>query len=268
MQCATSHENACFLPVPGGQYLRGAQSSDPNAPGYDPDAFPEEGPPHRVRVDGFWIHKFEVAVTDYRACVQRGKCSVDELRTEGGFSTWTAKRGDNDPMPITGISWKGARTFCAYLGGRLPTEAEWEYAARGTSPRRYPWGDIPFCGVDSRTAGNNDEVIHHEATCPIARGPVPPSKLRGHSVFDVRGMAGSAWEWVEDWFAPYAPTPGFMKNPRGPKTGKRRVQRGGGWTAETPLDLRSTMRGALRPSARMNDVGFRCVWPARHESTP
>jgi Uncharacterized conserved protein len=135
--------HGCFKPVAGGTFLMGAQSEDPMAPGYDPAARPEEGPPHAVTVSPFWLQIGEVSAGEYRLCLHDGGCRSEAVLQEGGFATV----GDDQrlELPAVGVTWQGAVDYCTWLGGRLPTEAEWELAARGTEGRRFPWGDEPRC---------------------------------------------------------------------------------------------------------------------------
>lgn len=133
----------CFREVAGARFLRGAQSGDPQAPGFDRGARPEEGPPHEVEVSGFWIQNHPVIAEHVDACLRVGTCKPSEFLTDGGMATvGTDGKGEH---PAVGATWEGARQYCAYVGGRLPTEAEWELAARGPEARRFPWGNDPRC---------------------------------------------------------------------------------------------------------------------------
>ncbi len=248
--------SGCFLEVPAGAFLMGAQSTDPGAPGYDPRARPEEAPPHQVSLPSFWIQRQEVSTSEYQFCVQEGWCSEEAVATSGGFSNYGQQT--RRQYPINSVTWAGAVRYCAFLGARLPTEAEWEYAARGTSGRAFPWGDEPRCGVKNdhptelATDPGREETCHNEGTVPLGR-------LRGTSEAGVMGMAGSVWEWTADWYAADAYATHDAASPRGPVSGTRRVQRGGGWTSEDAFELRSAARGGLKPDDKFNDVGFRCV---------
>jgi formylglycine-generating enzyme required for sulfatase activity len=245
--------SGCFVEVKGGTFLMGAQATDAAAPGYDADAAPDEGPPHEVTVSSFWIQRNEVTASEYALCVENRWCS-EEAVTTGGFSNYgdEARR----QYPINGVTWEGARRYCEWYGSRLPTEAEWEYAARGTDGRRFPWGDKKMCGVMSASGGG--DLRNVEESCELD-GTVPMGRLRGNSAFGARGMANNVWEWVSDWYADDAYARHASKNPTGPETGERRVQRGGGWTSIDPVELRSAARGSLKPDEQVNDVGFRCV---------
>ncbi|MDP6943489.1 MAG: formylglycine-generating enzyme family protein, partial [Myxococcota bacterium] len=135
-------------------FLMGAQADSPERPGYDPEASEDEGPPHEVSLSPFWIQRLEVSIRQFRWCIVYGPCTVSQVGTGGYFgfdgeattqSLFPSKR--EDTRPINGVTWEGARTYCEWIGGRLPTEAEWEYAARGGPLQlRYPWGaEAPTC---------------------------------------------------------------------------------------------------------------------------
>lgn len=253
----------CFVYVPGGTFLMGAQASDPSKPGYDPAARPEEGPVHPVTVSPYWIQLNEVQAGYHALCVEKGVCRPDDAAT-GGF--FTAGRDDTKLHPINGVGWEGAERFCSWLGGRLPTEAEWELAARGTDGRRWPWGDFPNCGV----APVDVTALGGDANMDLERLPMSAcengstagiGRLRGKSAMGLMGMGGNVWEWVADRYAVDAYARHAAVDPRGPETGEARVQRGGGWTSVDPADLRAAARGSMKPEAQMHDVGFRCVRP-------
>jgi formylglycine-generating enzyme required for sulfatase activity len=249
--CRERTELGCFLKVPGGEFLRGAQASDPAAPGYDPDAQPDEGPPRPTRVGRFWIQLGEVTVSHYRACLRSGGCREEAAGAGGG----SLSRGGSHLAPVTGVSWFAARDYCAWLGARLPTEAEWEYAARGPEARRYPWGDAP---PDCTRASMR--LPGELGGCGIG-GPreFDFGGRAGRGWFPAVGLAGNAWEWTADWYAEDAYARATSEDLRGPPTGVRRVQRGGGWRTADPVELRSAYRAALEPELRMDDTGFRCA---------
>jgi formylglycine-generating enzyme required for sulfatase activity len=264
LRCGAGQDREdCWIRVPGGSFLMGAQATDPAAPGYDEAAQPHEGPPHQVTVSPFWIQRVEGKASAWGRCAHDGVCLDTDVIQAGGFSS--AARLRDEPRvqhPINAISWEGARRFCRYLGGRLPTEAEWELAARGVEGRRFPWGAEPYCGM-SRWRGSPDvgtELTRTQRDRCDNEGPLPVASTLGPSPFGVFGMAGNVWEWTADWYAPDAYLHHPATDPRGPAAGDRRVQRGGGWTSEDALDLRSAGRSGLQPTAQVNDVGVRCVW--------
>lgn len=259
-RCGPGPSDDCFLRVPAGPFRMGAQGAAPTAPGYDPAAEPHEGPVHVVHLDGYWIGRTEFTVSLWQRCVEERWC--DPADAAAGSALFN-QGSDRRNHPINGVTWSGAQRACAWLGGRLPTEAEWERAARGDDLRRWPWGDLPRCGVmPHRTtptgAGASVPDDQAEAECALS-GTQSTGRLRGSSPVGALGMGGNVWEWVADWYAPDAYTHHADTNPTGPAHGVARVQRGGGWTSLDPLDLRAAVRAHLRPDQRVHDVGFRCV---------
>lgn len=211
---------------------------------------PQEGPVHTVWVSNFYIDVHEVTVGEYRACVQRGACTAPaEHHSESSQINYGSSVRDNHP--INGVTWAQANTYCQSVGKRLPTEAEWEKAARGTNERRYPWGDnMPTCMVAVMNDGGAG--CGGDMTWPVG------SKPAGKSPYDIHDMAGNVNEWVADWYSDgyYSVSPG--QNPTGPNTGVFRIIRGGGFT-NTQFNLRTTFRSAADPKEGKPIIGFRCA---------
>jgi formylglycine-generating enzyme required for sulfatase activity len=150
----------CWAWIDGGEALVGAQPN-PALPGYDPAARPDEGPPTRHAVAGFWLQGTEVTVAAWRQCVADGACRSDDARAGDGLST-VDRAVDN--LPAVGVGWEGAQRYCASVGGRLPTEVEWEWAARGPTGRRFSFGDQPRCvplpaAVEARVQADVDATL-------------------------------------------------------------------------------------------------------------
>lgn len=237
-----------YVWVPPGEFLMG--SSD-----VDWLASSDEQPQHSVYLDGYWIAKTEVTVAQYRRCVEAGAC------TEPGSSDGcTYNMVGKENHPVNCVSWEQAAAYCEWAGCRLPTEAEWEKAARGTDGRIYPWGNsfdgskLNFCDINCvyphRNASANDR---YEATAPVGSFP------SGASPYGALDMAGNVWEWVADWYDRdfYAQSP--AQNPSGPENGAFRVLRGGSWDNTVRL-VRSAYRHYGSPDHRYIYIGFR---PAR-----
>ncbi|MCP4543250.1 MAG: formylglycine-generating enzyme family protein [Chloroflexi bacterium] len=215
----------------------------------------DEWPTHTVRLDGFWIDRTEVTNGRYRQCVGAGDCDPP---VESGSYTRDSYYGNDtyDDYPVVWVRWDQAADYCAWSGGRLPTEAEWEYVARGPEGLLFPWGDtfdgtlLNYCDVDC--GGVNDETVDdgYPDTAPVASFPA------GVSWCGAMDMAGNVREWVADWFEHY--TPDEQVNPAGPPLGDSRIPRGGSWY-DTPKDVRSTNRGQNTPDYTRHKVGFRCV---------
>lgn len=245
----------CYVRVPAGTFLMGAQAADPSAPAHDEHARTDEGPPHRVTLPAYRILRREVSVRTFFHCVKDGWCAEDDVADVNALRA--IPEDLSSLRPLTGLSWTGAARVCRWLGGRLPTEAEWERAARGDDGRRFPWGDDPGCGIASRTAtmAGSDMVTERCENDDVAAH----GDLRGASPLGVQGMAGNVWEWTADWYGADAYARGDVHDPRGPAVGTARVQRGGGWTSVDAWELRSAARGSLEPGRQLPDVGVRCA---------
>jgi formylglycine-generating enzyme required for sulfatase activity len=210
--------------------------------------FAAEDPAHRVRLDGFYIDRTEVTVAAYRRCVAERACDEPEHATNPDRN-WIAS--DREDHPMNAVSWFGARQFCRWRDARLPSEAEWELAARGRDGRTYPWGNELPTDRLLRWSGACGSVMCAGSTAPVGSHPA------GASPYGLQDMAGNVREWVHDWYAPYGRAP--QRNPRGPKTGEHRVHRGGGWTHQSPLSVAAVARGYAEPDATWPVLGFRCA---------
>ncbi len=218
--------------IPAGEFLMGAE-----------DGLPDVRPMRRVHLSSYWIDRYEVTNAQYRRCVEAGICSPPKDRQEF-----------DDPQrtnhPVTNVIWTQARIYCQWLGRRMPTEAEWEKAARGADGRRYPWGNgeeaiKTWLKERDLRSGNN-------GTAPV--GSVPEAA----SPYGVVDLVGNVWEWVKDWYAEdfYMMAPSH--DPQGPPRGSFRVLRGGDWS-QGLLELRATYRGWDEMTYWGPTLGFRCA---------
>jgi formylglycine-generating enzyme required for sulfatase activity len=220
--------------VPGGTFDMGSTDGDE-----------DEQPVHAVTLDGFWMDRTEVTNAQYARCVAGGACSPP---SESRSATRDSYYGDSqyDDYPVIYVNWHDADAYCGWAGGRLPTEAEWEYAARGPDGHVYPWGNEP----PTRAFLNYDQ--NREDTNEVG------SYRHGASWSGAMDMAGNVWEWVADWYASdyYAGSP--AQNPKGPEGGDRKNFRGGSWTSSESI-VRMAYRGSARSVSRYHTRGFRCV---------
>ena len=200
----------------------------------------DEAPTQQMELPEFEIDMFEVTNADFRQFVEAtGYVTEDEAR---GSSGWRGFAEGKDRHPVVKVSWNDAVAFCEWAGKRLPTEAEWEKAARGTDGRIYPWGN----DWDPTKLNGKDSGLRGTA--------VVGSFGAGASPYGVQDMAGNVWEWVVDWYKAY---PGATYQDA--FYGERfRVLRGGGWF-ETQDNTRVTNRSANVPEAANDDIGFRCA---------
>ncbi len=256
-------DNMPMILIPGSAFMMGSGENDF-------PAAPDERPQHEVTLDTFYIDQFEVSVEQYAALLNRlggyaGLCDGFDCvhpRDLAGNSSYLVEEdlGDGDiqfyaltgfaDYPINHVSWYGASFYCQAMGGRLPTEAEWEYAARGTDGRVYPWGNEP---------PNKERAVYESESfddlLPVDALP------RGVSPFGVYGMAGSMWEWVADWYDENYYTESPSENPTGPETGLAKSMRGGAWPNNVGKDrIRAANRSQLDPTFFSSTVGFRCVY--------
>jgi len=221
--------------------------------------FEVEQPVHTVALDGFWIDQTEVTNAQYQRCVEAGACD-QPLRS--GSDTRNTYYGDSDynDYPVVYINWHQADAYCKWAGARLPTEAEWEYAARGPEGRRYPWGD-EFDGTRLNLCDANckydwaDEVFDDGYGDTALVGSYPG----GASWCGALDMSGNAWEWMADWYENYPSE--RQVNPTGPSSGSLRVLRGDSADGTRSV-ARSTARHGDRPGNSYKYFGFRCVLPA------
>jgi len=198
---------------------------------------------HTVELDAFYMDVNEVTMSQFKQFVEESGYNY-----EGNWLN-VDKYSPTVDHPMVYVSWNDAVAYCEWAGKRLPTEAEWEYAARGgLSGKRYPWGD-ELTHDDANYAGTGGK--DKWGSC----APVGSFESNGYGLYD---MAGNVWEWCSDRWGKdyYATSP--VKNPKGPDTGRTRVVRGGSWGSAS-FDLRAALRGNGTPASTNNYDGFRCV---------
>jgi len=221
--------------IPSGSFLMGTTEDSEFKP-------QEEMPQHNVYLDGFWIDKVPVTIAQYKQCVASGKCFA--IVTQSIFPEYN--NPDYAEHPMTYVNWDSASIYCAWVGGQIPTEAQWEKAARGTDGRLYPWGNEP---PDASLLNFNN--IFRSTT-------IVGSFMKGASPYGVLDMAGNVREWVLDWYGDtyYKDSP--LVNPGGPDGGIKKVLKGGAWD-DPWIYVRSASRLTHVPDSPGNNRGFRCV---------
>lgn len=221
-----------MLRLPGGRFTMG--STNPRAPA-------NERPAHALTIAPFWIDRTEVTVGAYRACIEAGQCA----KPARASATCTYDAGDPD-LPVSCVHWHDADTYCHFAGKRLPSEREWEYAARGTFPTSFPWGGGPSCSNAITLV--NDQSGKSCLTRPARVGSHPG----GASVFGVMDMSGNVEEWTDDWYVE------SLGTGPAPRSGAAHVLRGGGWLSQPSLS-RTTSRNWGSALEAGPNVGFRCA---------
>jgi formylglycine-generating enzyme required for sulfatase activity len=232
--------------VPAGTFQMGSGENDP-------DASADEFPQHAVTLDAFWIDQTEVSNAQYSLCVDAAVCRKSSYSNNPAYNM--------SDHPAVGVSWGDAVDYCSWTGGRLPTEAEWEYTAKGESGSIYPWGNdfdgnsVNSCDLncdESWADGNIDDGYQESA--PVGGYP------GGASWVGAMDLAGNVWEWVWDWCGSY--TSDDQVNPNGPETGRCKIIRGGAW-ASPPAGIRTAYRiigtSEIAPDIRHPNIGFRCA---------
>ncbi len=263
------------VPIPGGRFTMGGGERI------------EENPPHLVMVPSFAIDTHEVTVERFSTFIAatQNRTEAEKWGWSGVFdiqkqdwkpvngATWKEVGGPGSKPsalndPVTHVSWNDAAAFCAYEKGRLPTEAEWEYAARGGREGEiFPWGNELRPG--GKPAANWWQGVFPSKPTRedgfLSRAPVGRFKPNGYGLYD---MIGNVWEWNADWFDAgyYSESP--VENPKGPAQGKDRVMRGGSWMCSENFcrNFRNAARSFAAPDSGLDNLGFRCAYDVAVQS--
>jgi formylglycine-generating enzyme required for sulfatase activity len=216
-----------WVPIPAGKFVMGESKRD-------------DEPRHEVHLDAFLIGRYPVTVYEYALLLEdTGRKDPEDWDKQSVFPN----------RPVANVTWFDAEAYCRWAVVRLPTEAEWERAARGAEGRRYAWGDDP---PDVELANYDKSGIGHASPIGLfPRGSTPEPE-------NIADLAGNVWEWVSDWYgARYYEQP-EKRNPMGPRSGSEKGLRGGSWYLVRAV-LRAALRIRLPPGSRGDDIGFRCA---------
>jgi formylglycine-generating enzyme required for sulfatase activity/tRNA A-37 threonylcarbamoyl transferase component Bud32 len=236
----SSKDGMVMVYMPAGEFMMGSDNGDA-----------DEKPQHTVSLDAYWIDQTEVTNSMYAKCVTDGEC---ELPTATQSSTRSNYYDDTQyaDYPVINVDWSQANAYCGWAGRQLPTEAEWEKAARSTDGRTYPWGEGIDCSLANYRGKNSENDF-----C-IGDTQVVGSYPQGASMYGALDLAGNVWEWVADWYSETYYIGAPSENPQGLASGQYRVLRGGS-LYDVSRDLRSSDRSWSIPGYRSGNVGFRCA---------
>ena len=225
--------------IPAGEFVRGRtyEWGDYNLK-WSPTAHNDDRPVRNIYVDAFYLDESEVTNEQYAAFVKATRHRAPYHWIKGQLPAGKEKH------PVVNVSWDDAAAYCTWRGKRLPTEAEWEHAARGGKEgKMYPWGDEPITRQDAH--------YQSDTTAPVC------GKTKNYS--GLCDMIGNVWEWCSDWYERTYYQSAPERNPLGPDRGLYRVLRGGSWFDEPPLFLTCSYRSWARAAERSPTVGFRCA---------
>jgi formylglycine-generating enzyme required for sulfatase activity len=226
---------SAMIKVPAGEFIRGQDNGLNN-----------EGPAKTITLDEFYIDQYEVTNHQYAQCVQSAQCANPRLANIKSFAEYYAQLPSH---PVVGVSWNDAQDYCEFMGKRLPTEAEWEKAARGTDGRLYPWG-------------NNEPTVQLANVAPFSRGLTQVGSFPdGVSPYDLFDMSGNVREWVADWYTDFYYQDSPSKNPSGPGQMTTKAVRGGAYNEANFREVSTVRRKGYRPDPTVYDpgMGFRCA---------
>jgi formylglycine-generating enzyme required for sulfatase activity len=256
--------------VPGGDFLMGSDETQVDDAialcnqHYSPCNrwyYQREAPRHPVSLDGFWFDQTEVSNARYRLCVQAGVCPAPAECKKGQPTFDDPAKADH---PVVCVDWEDAQAYCQWVGGRLPTEAQWEYAFRGRAGSLFSWGDefdgsrLNYCDANCSQPHADDRFDDgYPRTAPVGSYP------SGASWSGAYNMGGNVSEWVADWFGEYSPD--ALSNPSGPESGGDKMLKGCSWFSN-PAYCRGAARPSVSPATRFDYLGFRCAMPVEKKT--
>lgn len=265
----TSKDGAPMVLIAESPFLRGSVEGQGDA---------DEHPQRTITLSSFYLDRYEVTNRRYQVFLKATQHRTPEHCCDPSYNLW--KGTDITPKlldhPVVNVDWHDAVAYCTWTGKRLPTEAEWEKAARGIEGREYPWGNLHdrmrangvsyWSGTDFSSpeeakawwgGENGVGVIATKGVQGILTVPVTELE-KGATPTGLMHMAGNVWEWVSDWYDPKSYENVEERNPKGPEGGEFKVHRGGSWLNHRGL-LRSAVRDGSRPTMRNHGIGFRCA---------
>jgi len=247
-------DGMALLYVPAGVFIMGS-------PLGDPAIYAHEQPQHNVNLAAFWIDQTEITNRMYALCVQAGTCTPPQSAASNSRPSYYGNPAYAD-YPVVWVDWYQAQTYCAWAGRSLPTEAQWEKAARGTDGQQYPWGNQelqPASGPSTAADFTESCSLAHYQACEPLHDTAPVGQHpQGASPYGALDMAGNVWEWVSDWYGEnyYSISPD--DNPTGPAVGDAKVLRGGSFAMNFSRYLSGAHRYFIAPDQTIFGFGFRC----------
>jgi len=229
-----SKDGAPAVLIPAGSFLMGDD---------------ENSPRREIFVDSFYMDKYEVTVGRYAAFLK----ATGNVKPPEEWETVDLQSGAE--LPVVGVDWHDADGYCRWVGKRLPTEAEWERAARGGYERKYPWGSDAPTPAHTTFGKPYQKPVYKDGVARVG------THSKGMSPFGIYDLSGNVWEWVSDWYAESFRRDD-VRNPKGPANGTHKVMRGGGWY-DPPDRITATKRMYAEPAQRDDEVGFRCASDAK-----
>ena len=246
-----SQDGMVLVYIPAGEFKLGSTRTE------DLQILEEELPQHTVYLADYWIDRTEVTNAQYARCVADSGACTSPINYSSVTRSSYYENSQYANYPVVFVSWSQASAYCSWAGRRLPTEAEWEKAARRPEGRIYPWGNTfdgtlaNYCDINCNNAWK--DTLYDDGyidTSPVGDYP------DGASMYGILDMAGNVYEWVADWYGPYHR--GDQTNPTGPPSGSEHILRGGSW-GDDPAHIRAAVRSHEVADFWMNFMGFRCA---------
>ncbi len=216
----------------------------------------DEVPPRKIFVAAFWIDRVEVSVAQYAKCVaDEDACAAVIAPEKAATAECNWGKSERLNHPVNCLTWAEAVDYCTWAGAALPTEAQWEKAARGSDARRYPWGNESATCERTVMPERGVAGCGRKTTWPVG------DKAEDESPYGVRDMSGNVREWVADFYGEHYYAKSVDRDPTGPRAGWARALRGGSWEVHDDKHMRAANRYRFKPDFRFHGAGFRCALP-------